>query len=81
AKVYYQTYREVSAAVNNYARTNNIGLVLRFVGDQVDPNQREDVLRAINQPIVFQNSVDITPDVLTLLNPTQQARQVGARVR
>ena len=68
AKVYYQTYLEVSNAVKYYAQQHNIGLVLRFNGDQVDPNLREDVLRAINKPVVHQNNIDITPDVLALLN-------------
>lgn len=64
AKIYYQTYDQVSKAVQSYAMQNKIGMVLRFNGDQIDPTQREDVMRAIMQPIVFQNSVDITPDVL-----------------
>ena len=68
AKVYYQTYLEVSNSVKYYAQQHNIGLVLKFNGDQVDPNRREDVLRAINKPVVHQTSIDITPDVLALLN-------------
>lgn len=68
AKVYYQTYMEVSNGVKYYAQQHNIGLVLRFNGDQVDPNRREDVLRAINKPVVHQSNIDITPDVLALLN-------------
>ncbi len=68
AKVYYSTYLEVGNAVKYYAQQHNIGLVLRFNGDQVDPNVREGVLRAINKPVVHQNNIDITPDVLALLN-------------
>ncbi len=68
AKVYYQTYLEVTNAVKYYAQQHNIGLVLRFNGDPVDQNRREDVLRSINKPIVHQNNIDITPDVLALLN-------------
>ena len=68
AKVYYQTYLEVSNAVQYYAQQHNIGLVLRFNGDQIDPNVRENILRAINKNVVYQNNVDITPDVLALLN-------------
>lgn len=67
AKIYYETYQQVAAAVNFYARQNNIGMVLRFNGDQIDPQQRDDVMRLIMQPIVFQNNIDITPDVLQLL--------------
>jgi Skp family chaperone for outer membrane proteins len=81
AKVYYSTYNEVSSAIKYVAQQNNIGMVLRFNGDPIDPQQREDVMRAIMQPIVFQNNVDITPDVLALLNrggagaPVSQAAQ------
>ena len=73
AKVYYQTYLEVVDAVNTYAKRQNIGLVLRFNGEPVDPNRREDVLREINKPVVVQDQIDITPDVLVLLNRDQQA--------
>lgn len=68
AKVYYQTYLEVNKAVEYYAQRHNIGLVLRFNGEPVDANRREEVLREINKPVVYQNSIDITPDVLALLN-------------
>ena len=67
AKVYYQTYMDVSTAVKSYATQHGIGMVLRFNGDAVDPAQREDVMRAIMQPIVHQNNIDITPDVLAVL--------------
>lgn len=68
AKVYYRTYLEVNKAVEFYAQRHNIGLVLRFNGEPVDANRREEVLREINKPVVYQNSIDITPDVLALLN-------------
>jgi Skp family chaperone for outer membrane proteins len=80
ARVYYSTYMEVANAIKFVAQQNNIGMVLRFNGDPIDPQQREDVMRAIMQPIVFQNNVDITPDVLAMLNrgvagaPVSQAR-------
>jgi Skp family chaperone for outer membrane proteins len=77
AKVYYQTYLEVGNIVKYYAQQHNIGLVLRFNGDQVDPNRRESVLRAINDPIVHQNNIDITPDILALLNRNKAAPSDG----
>ncbi len=77
AKVYYQTYLEVSNMVKYYAQQHSIGLVLRFNGDQVDPNRRESVLRAINDPIVHQNNIDITPDILALLNRSNGATAGG----
>jgi len=72
AKVYYQTYLEVVDAVKYYAKRQNIGLVLRFNGEAVDPNRRDDVLREINKPVVVQDQIDITPDVLALINRDQQ---------
>ncbi len=68
SKVYYQTYLEVVDAVKYYAQRQNIGLVLRFNGEPVDPNRRDDVLREINKPVVVQDKIDITPDVIALLN-------------
>jgi Skp family chaperone for outer membrane proteins len=73
AKVYYQTYLEVVDAVKYYAKRQQIGLVLRFNGESVDPNRRDDVLREINKPVVVQDQIDITPDILALLNRDQQA--------
>jgi Skp family chaperone for outer membrane proteins len=76
AKVYYQTYTEVCDAVQYYAKRQNIGLVLRFNGEKADSNSRDAILRDINKPVVYQDQIDITPDVLTLLNrDQQQARQ------
>lgn len=77
AKVYYQTYLEVCEAVGYYAKRHNIGLVIRFNGEAVDPNRREDVLREINKPVPYQDNIDITPDVLALLNRDQQAQPIA----
>jgi Skp family chaperone for outer membrane proteins len=79
AKVYYQTYLEVVDAVKYYAQRHDIGMVVRFNGARVDPNRREDVLREINKSVVFQNQVDITPDVLALLNRDATANPSTAR--
>lgn len=75
AKVYYQTYLEVVDAVKYYAKRQSIGLVLRFNGEPVDPNRRDDVLREINKPVVVQDQIDITPDVLMLINRDQSGGQ------
>jgi hypothetical protein len=70
-------------AVNLYAKSHNIGMVLRFNGEPVDANKREDVMRDINKQVVIQDRIDITPDVLMLLNrESQQARapQPGSQI-
>lgn len=76
AKVYFETYQQVSKMIESYAKYQKIGLVLRFNGEPADPAQREAVLRDINKPVQFQNSIDITPDILALLN---RETAVGAR--
>lgn len=69
AKVYHTVYQEMMQEVDYYAATNGIGLVLRFNGDPVDAQKPEDVLRQINQPIIwFPKGRDITPEVLARLN-------------
>lgn len=72
AQVYHYCYTQVSAKVKDYADKNQIGLVLRFTGED-NPGQtaatqdREQVMRMIMNPIIHQSSIDITPDVLMTL--------------
>ncbi len=47
--------------------------MLRFNGEPIDPNRRDDVLREINKQVVMQDSIDITLDVLVLLNSRDQS--------
>ncbi len=68
SKVYFSTYQQVSYAIANYAKQRNIGLVLRFNGDKPDPNKRPDILKDINKPVVFENNIDITRDILAIVN-------------
>jgi hypothetical protein len=90
AKLYLETYTEVSKVIDSFARNNNIGLVLRFNGEPPaqNPQSREDVGRTINQAILFQNNIDITPDIALLLSrgsgsqqPPQQAARPGVAPR
>lgn len=76
ATIYYQTYREVDQAIKYYAKQQGISLVLRFNGDDADPNNRDSILRSINKTVHYQDQIDITPDVLGLLNRAAQ-QQAG----
>jgi Skp family chaperone for outer membrane proteins len=78
SKVYYQTYLEVVDAVKYYCQRQNIGLVLRFNGDPIDPNRREDVLKEINKPVVLQDKIDITGDILVLINRDQNGQPTNS---
>jgi Skp family chaperone for outer membrane proteins len=79
AKIYFDTAEEISQAVKHYAQQHNIGLVVRFNGDRPDPAVRNDVLQYINRPVVYENNIDITPDVLRLLNSASAANTAQRR--
>lgn len=69
AKIYHTIYQEMMQEVDYYAATNGLAMVLRFNGDAVDVQKPEDVLRQINQPIIwFPKGRDITPEILQRLN-------------
>jgi Skp family chaperone for outer membrane proteins len=68
SKLYFTTYQQVTYTIAQYAKQRNIGLVLRFNGDQPDPTKPQDILKDINKPVVFENNVDITRDILAIVN-------------
>ena len=68
-KIYHTVYKEVQQVVDYYSKDNGIGLVLRFNGDPVDPDDPENVLRYINGDVIwFAQGMDITPVILQHLN-------------
>jgi Skp family chaperone for outer membrane proteins len=76
AKVYLQVYTEIEKAVGQFAREHGIAVVHRFDGDPVDSADRNRILGSITKPIVyFDPQVDITPDVLRMLNGAAVAGQ------
>jgi Skp family chaperone for outer membrane proteins len=69
AKVYLQVYNEIERGVSQFARDNGIAVVHRFDGDPVDTADRNRILGSITKPIVYYDpQIDITPDVLRMLN-------------
>ncbi len=71
ARVYHQAYLDIEKSIKIYSQRNDVGLVLRFSADEIDstrPPMRPDVLRHINKPVIYQNGIDITQDIINLLN-------------
>jgi Skp family chaperone for outer membrane proteins len=78
AKVYFQVYSEIERAVSQFARDNKIAVVHRFDGEPVDDTDRNRILGSITKPIVYYDpQVDITPDILRMLNAGAVAAQPG----
>jgi Skp family chaperone for outer membrane proteins len=73
ASLYRQVYGEMQQVVNEITAANNIGLVLQYDGEQINPEKPDDVLRVLGQ-VVFWHSPDrdITKIVLDALNRGQQ---------
>ncbi len=60
ARLYYDTYVEVQNTVANFARSNNISLVLRFDSTEIDKTNRASVSSGVNRFIVYQEKLDLT---------------------
>ena len=74
AKVYYNVYTEIMQEVQYYCSVNNIGVVIRFNGDQINVEKPDDVLRGVNQQVVYYSKdLDITPAILNRLGPKPKA--------
>ncbi|MGA1618139.1 MAG: OmpH family outer membrane protein [Pirellulales bacterium] len=71
---------EIEKAVAQFARDHGIAVVHRFDGDPVDSGDRNQVLRGITKPLVYYDpTIDITPDVLRLLNAGGVAAAPGGQ--
>ena len=73
-KMYLDVYREVQGQVDYFARRHGITMVLRYNRSKInedDPRQR---MQLVMRPVVFQNNIDITIDILQRLNPPEGAR-------
>jgi Skp family chaperone for outer membrane proteins len=78
AQVYMQVYTQIERAVAQFARENRIAVVHRFDGEPVDSSDRNRILGNITKPIVFYDSqIDITPDILRMLNGSSPTPVVG----
>ncbi len=82
AKVYLQVYTEIEKAVEQFAREHRIAVVHRFDGEPVDNSDRSQILRGITKPIVYlEPGIDITPDIIKMLNGPAVAGAQQPRTR
>ena len=80
AQVYMQVYQEIEKAVEQFARQHRIAAVFSFDGEPTGTADSEQILRGITKPIVYlEPGIDITPDVLKMLNGTSVATPPAAQ--
>ena len=72
ARAYFRVYERVEKSVAQIARQRDIGLVLRYSGDAMKPDDRESVLRGINRSVVYSAVPDISDEVIASLNGEKQ---------
>ena len=68
AQVYYETYVNVAQTVTRVCQDYNITLVINYDSAEIDPNNRESVIKGVNRNIVFQRDLDLTDLVLQTIN-------------
>ena len=72
-KLYLAAYRRLKDAIAEYSKLRGIKLVLRYSTDRMlldgvrNPDHNE-VLRAINSPIVYDDGLNITDEIIQALN-------------
>ncbi|PAY20003.1 hypothetical protein CKO51_08580 [Rhodopirellula sp. SM50] len=77
-KIYYDSYLRLAAAVKAVAVHNNINLVLRLGGDDVDSQQRESVTRHVMRNVVYHDAdINITDTVMRYLDQQSKMSQAA----
>ncbi|WP_147867147.1 OmpH family outer membrane protein [Stieleria maiorica] len=78
AKIYYDNYQRIRAAVKAVAVHNHINLVLRFNSEAVDPHQGDSAAREIMRNVVYQdNAINLTDTVMRYLERSDDGAQVA----
>ena len=78
AKLYYDNYQRIYAAVKAIATHNNIKLVLRFNSEEMDLEQNDSVARGVMKNVVYHDStIDMTNTVMRYLEQQANTSQVA----
>lgn len=68
ARIYFEAYREIQEQVSQYSQQRGIVAVLRFDSRAIDPAQPESVVEGLNRPVVYQDGLDITREIIDRVN-------------
>ncbi|WP_231956585.1 OmpH family outer membrane protein [Posidoniimonas polymericola] len=75
AKAYYEAYGQVQNEIKRYAKHYGIGVVFRFNGEEPDPAIRQQILAGINKTVQYQDSIDITPDIIAMVKASYPGKE------
>jgi Skp family chaperone for outer membrane proteins len=74
ANIYHDTYIEMQSVVESLASQNGISLVLRFDSEEIDQNNRAEVIKGVNRAVVYNKNLDIT----SMVSKAMQTRSAQA---
>ena len=80
ARVYYNTYQQMQSILSSLSTEFGISLVLRFDSEEVDANNRGEVIKGVNRAVVYQQGLDLTSMVIEKMS-TNVASAGGATQR
>jgi Skp family chaperone for outer membrane proteins len=72
AKIYYHVYDEIVKVTADFCARYGISLVLRYNSEPIEAQNANSVMKGVNRNVVFQKSVNITYDILDMINPPRQ---------
>jgi len=79
ARLYFNTYLEVSNAIASYADNSGINLVLKFNSEPIDPQNPKSILEGVNREVMLQVNRDITDLIIAQVNAGQAAPATATR--
>lgn len=74
AQIYFTTYSDIQDAVRDFAQRNGISLVVRFSRAKVEVTSPDSVMQTVGRPVVFQDKLDITDEIIAMVNPATAAQ-------
>lgn len=77
-KMYWETYQQVLEVIKAYALQRNISVVMRYTGAEVHPENPEEVMKELNEQVVFYNeAADITDDIVNHIKSQYPQQRIG----
>jgi hypothetical protein len=76
--MYLETYQGVMADVGKYCKAHGINLVMRFNGDPYDASDPEGLKKELNKAVLYQDGIDITDDILAIVNSRHSPQDLAA---
>jgi Skp family chaperone for outer membrane proteins len=68
-----ELHKTIRAAIERVARERKLKLVFNRTKQSLDSKNPSELLAAINQPVLYEDGIDITPDVLKILDAESAA--------